>query len=331
MAYSGQDLIAALQAYHPDVNLSNTALMDLANQQAGYGMSPQDFAAKWINDPAISNAYYQKYNSLAAPGMAQIQKQIGLTGAQYENARNQANNDFANTSFGIQQNQNNQNQSLFNQADAMGLGRSGVTAAGTGRIAAQSSQNLSYADAQRANSLAQLALENQGTQDTLKGQIAAIQAGVTSDATKSFNQNSDAYFQRQKDAFAQLQNVNPTLAASSPSYRNLLNTILQKAGLGALDPNELGAYFGGQVGNAMGGGGGGSTPKTTTPVKKTTPAPKAPINQSSLINDLIGYFQKGGWQGQDAGDIKHLQDQYGLSAADASHQYYSIRKWVTGK
>lgn len=357
MAYQSSDLLAALAAYHPDVDLGS--LQGDAEASAQGGATPQDFVAKYVNDPRITQAYVNKYTNFAQPSLADINSQIGI--AQQQGKLNQSSTEqqYGNTAYDIQQNQLNQNQNLFNQADQMGLSRAGVTGAGTGRIAANTTQALSYNDAQRANSLASIALQTSGNVGQLQGKEAAIQADIGQQARQDAYGNSQNYFTRQTNAFNALQNINPSLAASSPSYAALLSTMMQRAGLGALDPNELQAYFKGQIAQTVPSSTpssaapspvstGGSTYTYPTSQTQTTPGMQAPANNAGVTDQIYGtvypylqsLFSKGGWQGLDlsSNGFQNSRAYQFLSGIDpnlnpnqASYLYYHVRKQLTGQ
>lgn len=351
------DYISALSSYHPDVDL-NSVFGTQAQDAANTGMSVSDFVGKYLNDPGISQAYVKKYTSFAQPQLDQFNTQIGLAqnqgnilNQQYQSGVNQTNNQVDNSVYGIRQNQLDQNQSLFNQADAAGLSRSGVTNAAQGRIAANTTQNLSYTEAQRANSLAQLALQNQEGQTTVAGNIANLQSQVGStqsniqqQAQQDAYNNSQNFYSRQQDALKTLQSgVNYSLLANSPAYASILSNVLQHSGLGYASPEDLMGAAKQVSGSATATT--SSTPSaptvtTPTPVTPALPVQNAPqykvgsVNPNSQLGSyLIGYFKKpsSAWAGHDSSDISFLQNKFGISPDVASYYYYQLRKSVAGQ
>lgn len=330
MSYQGSDLLGALQALHPTIDLSQTSLAQSANTAAAQGMDPGTFASQNASNPIVGETYSQYFQNLANPTINNLQEQGANAQNQFQVNQNTQNQNFNQNSAAIQ-----------NNADSLGLSRSGYNG-----------NQLSANEAQRANTLSSLALQNEDTQAGINAQIASTQQQVGTQASNAELQDTQTYNQNQQAAFGELQNVNPSLAATDPSYLNLLNTIMQRAGLGTLDPNELATYYKTQVGNATGTATGTTTPSTTAQTTSTTPAASNPAAQYGISDEQWSdalpnlqkifsgqainpttkkpYYVKGGKPAQDTTIEQLLEQQYGLNPSSAASLYYKARGQIIG-
>ena len=208
---SGTDYLNALSQYHPGVNLgSSTDLTNQANQAAASGQDINDFATKNANNPAIGQAYVNHYQTFAQPTIDGINTQIGtlgtqgqITNQQYGNNVTQLNNDSTQAQRQIGFSGADAQASSFNAANSAGLANTGNYAGASQRIASDQSNALSYNEANRANQLGQLMLQNQSNQNSIQGTVnqlqsqkAATQQTVSQSAQDAQLQNSDRYFNR---------------------------------------------------------------------------------------------------------------------------------------
>lgn len=204
MAYQASDLLGALQYYNPGVDLSNSGLSSIASTEAANGTSPADFASKYAGSPQVASAYQNFYQTQANPTIAATNSQIGvqqnaqqLSDQQEQNSANTENNDTSQSIANINRNRQTQNDQIFNSAAASGNSTAGGTLVQENNNNVDTQRNISYADAQRANTLSQLALQNttnknqiQGSIDQLQGEKAVTEQGVATNAMNATTQNS---------------------------------------------------------------------------------------------------------------------------------------------
>lgn len=304
---SGSELYSALQGYHPSVDLSNSGLLNDANTAAANGMDANTFVQHYAADPRITQAYSQKYATYYQPTIqgyntqeATIGNQQKMTGAQYAQGTGAANQQYDYSRSNIQANQYGQNDALMNAADASGITRGGNTLQGVQNIAQDTTRGLTYNETQRANTLAQLALQKAQQDTSLQGALAQVEAqkaqtnqqigldatqAATQDTSEAFNKrlalyqagaqlpvgrsvdvapgyqvNGTGIFPDQ--AISLFQNVNPMLLNSSPTYRSLITQALGQYGF-KLNPEDLANITGSVPTQAHGSGGSPSTPRAT--------------------------------------------------------------------
>lgn len=210
------DYLSALNQQHPDINLmGNNTLTDYANSASGSGMSTGDFVNKYNSDPSIFQAYNQKYQTMAQPQLSSLDAQIGQQGTQMgladqstANSGNTLNNDAANAEKNMRVQGMSQGDNIANAADHAGLGNAGTTLVSQANNNQDVTRNISYTEANRANSLAQLSLQNastkagiQGNIDNLQGQKGAINYNTAQAAQGNYNQDSATMFDRNNQLF----------------------------------------------------------------------------------------------------------------------------------
>ncbi|GAC1502292.1 MAG: hypothetical protein NVS1B10_07000 [Candidatus Saccharimonadales bacterium] len=319
------DYISSLQSYHPDVDLSSVpSIMQSAQQAASAGSDVNQWTGQNAQNPDIVKAYVQKYSNFYAPQNALINANIGvaqqqgqLLNQQNSSQQSQVNQAFGNTGYQIGQNQLDQNQSLFNQADQMGLSKSGVTAASTGRIASNTTQALSYNDAQRANALASLAIQNQqnnlstqGDINQLHGQLASNQSQISQQATQDAYNNSQNYYNRQLSTLQAISTPNFALLSTSPAYAQAYSQMLSRAGMGSASVqdimNSAKQYV--QKYSSTSSQGAPSSPSGSPVTNKRTPTSYSgesysptPPNTPSQAPSLVDTIQKYGYGPNTAG------------------------------
>lgn len=213
---AASDYLNALQFYHPDVQFSGIqSLNDAANSAASSGMSTSDFVNQNMNNPGIFQAYNQKYQTMAQPQLASIggqinqeNNQLGLSDQSTANSSNTVNNDAANAERNMKVQGMGQADSIANAADKSGIGNAGTTLVQQNNNNQDVTRNVSYTEANRANSLAQLAIQNagtkagiQGTIDSLQGQEGAINYNTALNSQQDYNQDSATMFDRANTLF----------------------------------------------------------------------------------------------------------------------------------
>ena len=190
--YTGDQLMQALQQRYPGLNLNIGNLPNYLNQRAGQGADPGNILAEAQagNYSEIPQAYANQYNQRIAPqlsgldqSIANIQKQRD---AQQQNAASQTsqiNSDALDAKNGMTSDQAN-----------LGLLGSGST---------QSS--LNNLELQKANQLAQVALQNSQNEGTLDSNLSSLNSQrsnlLSGNSNDIFNQNAQ---------LATLQNSLPT-------------------------------------------------------------------------------------------------------------------------
>lgn len=210
------DYLSALAQYHPGVDLmSQQPLQQAAQGAAGGGMSTTDFVNKYNNDPSILSAYNQKYQTLAQPQQTSLDTQIGsLNNMQTLNknaadlSTTQTNQGYDQANRQAQRDSGNAQMNVYNLAQDNGFGNTVLSTGGQQQIQADLGHTLSYNEANRANALAGIQLNNQaqntqisGSIGQINGQKGALSYQTATNAQDAYNQNTTDQFNRQNALF----------------------------------------------------------------------------------------------------------------------------------
>lgn len=305
---TAQDYINAVQAFNPGVDLSSV-LGPAANNALSSNQPIDSFVSQYGGSNDVLGAYNKQQQALYAPQVASINGQIGVAQQQgqlnnQQNALQQSitGQGFDNSAFGIRQGANQANNTVLNTAAGSGLQRSGFAALGQNTVGTQESQALSYNDAQRADALASLAIQNQqGNLQTqantgqLQGQLAGINATEAGQAETNYLQANAAQQANQQSVFQAVSSPNILLLSTSPAYANAYAQMLAKAGLGTANVSDI--MSAAKQAYANGGGStGGSSTYSSVPTNGSysggVPAPsQAPATAAPSSGQVSSYIQ----------------------------------------
>ena len=381
---TGAELYQALQVAHPNVDLSSSGLLNDANTAAANGSDASGFVNQYYSDPRVSQAYAAKQQTLYGPtnqGYATQEQTIGQQRQQAQQAlgqnTGQVNNQYDYSKSNILANQYAQNDSLDNAADAAGLTRTGGNYQGNQNIAQDTTRALTYNENQRANTLAQLALQKSQQDTSLSGALSQVEAQKAAtnqqmglDATQSYNQDSQDYFNRNlqlaqlgmslpsgrsvdvgpgyqvtgsmQNPSGALKLFNDNLSLiGTPGTEGLFADALRSTGVN-VDTSTLDTLWN-EASQKRTGSGSGTPPAKTPPPATgyTSPVAKYGIPDTTYNKftaatngngqNYASYFKSGAYQGNDAADIASIGSNYGVTPDQSSALYYNYRHQVIGK